>query len=219
MRIVLFGPPGCGKGTQAEIITKDMGIAHLSTGDMLRSAVAAKTSTGNMAKKIMVTGALVPDEIVIQIISERLEERGCSDGFVLDGFPRTLTQAGALDRLLTEKGIRLDHVIEIRVPDSLLIERITGRFSCADCGMGYHRKFKKTKSEGKCDGCGGVDFDTRKDDARDTVEDRLKNYHAQTAPLLPYYGEKGLLDTVDGMLEIQEVRKNIWGVVDPGAKR
>ena len=219
MRIVLFGPPGCGKGTQAELITENLGIAHLSTGDMLRSAVAANTSTGNMAKKIMDTGALVPDEIVIGIISDRLEEKDCADGFVLDGFPRTLTQAKAVDRLLAERGIKIVQVIEIRVPDSLLVARITGRFSCAGCGMGYHIKFKKTKSDGKCDGCGGVEFHTRKDDTRDTVEDRLKNYHAQTAPLLPYYSEKGLLDTVDGMLGIQEVRKNIWDIVDPGARR
>ena len=219
MRIVLFGPPGCGKGTQAGFITEGLGIAHLSTGDMLRSAVAANTSTGNMAKKIMDAGALVPDEIVVRIISDRLEEKGSADGFVLDGFPRTLAQARAVDRLLAEKGIRIVHVIEIRVPDSLLVERITGRFSCAGCGMGYHRKFKKTKSDGKCDGCGGVEFRTRKDDTRETVEDRLKNYHAQTAPLLPYYREKGLLDTVDGMLEIQEVRKNIWSIIDPEARR
>jgi len=219
VRIVLFGPPGCGKGTQAGFITEDLGIAHLSTGEMLRSAVAANTSTGNMAKKIMAAGALVPDEIVIRIISDRLEEKGCADGFVLDGFPRTLTQARAVDRLLTDKGLRIAHVIEIRVPDSLLLERITGRFSCADCGMGYHRKFKKTKVDGKCDGCGGVELHTRKDDTRDTVEDRLKNYHGQTAPLLPYYSEKGLLDTVDGMAEIQEVRKNIWDIIDPEARR
>jgi adenylate kinase len=219
VRIVLFGPPGCGKGTQAEFITEDLEIAHLSTGDMLRSAVAAKTKTGNMAKTIMDSGALVPDEIVIGIISDRLEEEGCAGGFVLDGFPRTLAQARTVDRLLTDKGIGIAHVIEIRVPDGLLVERITGRFSCASCGIGYHRKFKKTKSEGKCDGCGGVEFHTREDDTLDTVQDRLESYHAQTAPLLPYYSEKGLLDTVDGMSGIQEVRKNIWDIVGPKAGR
>lgn len=219
MRIVLFGPPGCGKGTQADFIVGDLGVAHLSTGDMLRDAVRKKTKTGNLAKKIMDSGALVCDEIVIGIISDRLEQRDCSAGFVLDGFPRTLPQARALDKLLDEKNMSIDHVIEIEVPTEVLVERITGRFSCANCGMGYHKDFKKPRLEGTCDGCGGADFEIRKDDNRETVQDRLKNYQSQTSPLLPYYGEMGLLRTVDGMSEIQEVRAVIHNILGCEAKR
>lgn len=219
MRIVLFGPPGCGKGTQADFIVKDLGIVHLSTGDMLRDAVRAKTRTGNMAKKIMDSGALVSDEIVVRIISDRLEQEDCSPGFVLDGFPRTLPQATALHNLLDEKEMGIAHVIEIQVPDEVLVERITGRFSCADCGMGYHRKFKKPKAKGICDVCGSSNFQTRKDDNRDTVQDRLENYHSQTSPVLPYYNEMGLLRKVDGMSEIEEVRVLIHNIVGREAKR
>ena len=219
MRIILFGPPGCGKGTQADFIVEYLGIAHLSTGDMLREAVRAKTKTGNMAKKIMDSGALVPDEVVVGIISDRLEQQDCSDGFVLDGFPRTLPQARALDKLLAKKEMSITRVVEIQVPDEVLVERITGRFACAKCGMGYHKRFKKTISEGRCDVCRGSDFQIRKDDNKETVQGRLQNYHSQTSPLLPYYDEMGLLSTVDGMSEIQEVRAVIHNVLGLEAKR
>ncbi len=171
MSVILFGPPGSGKGTQADFIVKDLGLAHLSTGDMLRAAVEARTETGETAKKLMDAGALVPDEVVIQIISDRLEEEDCSVGFILDGFPRTLKQATALDELLVRKNVNKLHVIEIRVPDELLLERIIGRFSCRACGMGYHKKFKQPIVAGLCDCCGSKEFSTRKDDNVDTVQD------------------------------------------------
>ena len=218
MRIILFGPPGCGKGTQADFIVKGFGVAHLSTGDMLRRAVEAQTKTGIIAKTIMDSGALVPDEIVIGIIEERLNEEDCLSGFVLDGFPRTLAQARALDSLLRQKSIKLNRVIEIRVPDDALVERVAGRFACSSCGAGYHEHFKKPRSDGICDACGGSEFSTRKDDSRETVLDRLQNYHAQTAPLLPYYDEQKLLETLDGLAEIQEVRSKIWELVGGQAK-
>ena len=219
MSLILFGPPGSGKGTQAEFLVEDLGLVHLSTGDMLRAAVQARTKTGKIAKKLMEAGALVPDEVVVQIISDRLDENDCSAGFILDGFPRTLKQAMALDELLIEKKVNSLRVIEIRVPDELLVERITGRFSCATCGMGYHKKFKPTIIAGVCDSCGGKEFSTRKDDTIETVQDRLKNYHAQTAPLLPHYKAQNLLDTVDGEVDIQEVRSQIRDVLAPEARR
>lgn len=219
MSLILFGPPGSGKGTQAEFIVEDLGLAHLSTGDMLRAAVQAKTKTGEMAKKLMDAGALVPDEVVIQIISDRLDEEDCSVGFILDGFPRTLKQALALDELLIEKKVNKLRVIEIRVPDDLLVERITGRFSCANCGAGYHKKFKQTIAMGVCDSCGSEEFITRKDDTMETVRDRLRNYHGQTAPLLPHYKAQELLDTVDGRLDIQQVRGQIRDLLAPEAGR
>ncbi len=219
MSLILFGPPGSGKGTQAEFLVEELGLAHLSTGDMLRAAVRARTKTGEMAKKLMDAGALVPDEVVIQIISDRLDENDCSVGFILDGFPRTLKQATALDELLTEKKINSLRVIEIRVSDGLLVERITGRFSCSACGVGYHRKFKPPLIAGVCNSCGGKEFSTRKDDSVETVQDRLSNYHAQTAPLLPYYKERNLLDTVNGELGMQEVRSQIRDVLALEARR
>ncbi len=219
MSLILFGPPGSGKGTQAEFLVEDLGLAHLSTGDMLRAAVQAGTKTGEMAKKLMDAGALVPDEVVIQIISDRLDEDDCSAGFILDGFPRTLKQAITLDELLMEKKVNSLRVIEIRVPDELLVERITGRFSCSTCGMGYHRKFKPTIAVGVCDSCGGKEFSTRKDDTVETVQDRLRNYHAQTAPLLPHYKAQNLLDTVDGELDMQKVRGQIRDVLALEARR
>lgn len=219
MSLILFGPPGSGKGTQAEFIVEDQGLAHLSTGDMLRAAVEAKTKTGEVAKKLMDQGALVPDAVVIQIISDRLDEDDCSVGFILDGFPRTLTQATALDELLAEKKVGRLRVIEIRVSDELLVERITGRFSCANCGRGYHKKFKPTLIAGICDSCGGEEFSTRKDDTLETVQDRLRNYHAQTAPLLPHYRAQNLLDTVDGEVDMEGVRGQIRAILASEAGR
>ena len=205
MNLILFGPPGCGKGTQAQILKQKRGLAHLSTGDMLRAAVAAGTEVGKRAKAIMDAGDLVPDDVVIGIIADRLDEPDAAGGVVLDGFPRTVAQAEALDALMAKKGLKIDRVIELAVDDDILVERVSGRFTCTKCGAGYHDRFKPTRVPGVCDECGGSEFTRRKDDNPDTVRERLRAYHAQTAPLLPYYRDQGLLASVDGMAEIDQV--------------
>lgn len=205
MRLILLGPPGAGKGTQAAWIVSRYRIPQLSTGEMLREAVAKGTEVGRQAKTVMERGELVSDEIINRIVAERIDEPDCASGFILDGFPRTVPQAEALDRMLAERGLKLDAVVEIRVDDDALVERISGRFSCAQCGAGYHDTFKPTKVPGVCDECGGREFVRRKDDNAETVKARLAAYHAQTAPLLPFYDRKGLLRTVDGMAGIDEV--------------
>jgi adenylate kinase len=210
MKLVLLGPPGAGKGTQAERIADRYKIAHLSTGDMLREAVAAGTGVGRRAKSIMDAGRLVPDDVINRLVAERIEEPDCARGFVLDGFPRTLAQAEALDALLEERGERLDAVLEFAVDDEALIERISGRFACARCGAGYHDSFKQPRVAGVCDACGSREFVRREDDKAETVRARLEAYHAQTAPLLPYYRDRGLLVTVDGMAGIDEVSAEIF---------
>ena len=214
MNIILMGPPGGGKGTQAKVLQDTYAMVQLSTGDMLRSAVASGSEIGKRAKAVMEAGQLVSDEIVIGIIDERLDQPDAKKGFILDGFPRTTAQAEALDALLTRKGLRLDAVIEIRVPDDFLVERITGRFSCTKCGAGYHDKFQRPKTDGVCDSCGGTEFTRRADDNAETVKKRLDAYHAQTAPLLPYYQGKGILQVVDGTLPIEEVTKLLGGLLD-----
>jgi adenylate kinase len=211
MKLVLLGPPGAGKGTQAERIKDRYKIAHLSTGDMLREAVAAGTGVGRRAKSIMDAGRLVPDDVINRLVAERIEQPDCARGFVLDGFPRTLAQAEALDALLEERGERLDAVLELAVDDEALIERISGRFACARCGAGYHDRFKQPRVAGVCDACGSRQFVRREDDKAETVRARLEAYHAQTAPLLPYYRDRGLLVTVDGMAGIDEVSAEIFG--------
>ncbi|MBF0560484.1 MAG: adenylate kinase [Alphaproteobacteria bacterium] len=208
-RLILMGPPGGGKGTQAKVLQDKYGIVQLSTGDMLRAAVGAGTPVGKEAKAIMEAGKLVSDDIIIRMIADRIDEPDCANGFILDGFPRTVPQAEALDGLLVKKGMTLTCVIEVRVPDSMLVERITGRFSCAKCGAGYHDKFQRPKTEGKCDSCGGVEFTRRKDDNAETVVARLEAYHAQTAPLLPFYEKKGLLRVIDGSAPIDEVTRQL----------
>ena len=205
MRLILLGPPGAGKGTQAAWIKTTYGIPQLSTGDMLREAVAKGTEVGREAKSVMEAGKLVSDDIINRIVAERIDQPDCAQGFILDGFPRTIPQAEALDRMLAERGLELDAVVEIRVDQNALVERISGRFSCAKCGAGYHDTFKPTKVTGVCDVCGGTEFVRRKDDNAETVRERLVAYEAQTAPLLPYYGSKGLVRTVDGMAPIDEV--------------
>ena len=216
MILILLGPPGAGKGTQAKRLEAQYGIVQLATGDMLRAAVAAGTEVGRKAKAIMEAGQLVPDAIVIGIIEDRIGQPDCRNGFVLDGFPRTVAQAEALDDMLARKGLRLDHVIELKVDDEALIERISGRFTCAKCGEGYHDKFKRPRTEGVCDVCGGTEFVRRSDDKAETVRARLDAYHAQTAPILPYYRDKGLLAQVDGMADIDEVTRQIRAVVEAG---
>jgi adenylate kinase len=209
MNLILLGPPGAGKGTQARMLAEARGLVQLSTGDMLRAAVAAGTEVGKRAKDVMERGELVSDEIVIGIISDRIEETDCAGGFILDGFPRTVAQAEALDELLSDKNRTLDSVIEIRVDDQQLVERITGRFTCAKCGEGYHDTFRRPKVDGVCDKCGATQFTRREDDNAETVRNRLKAYHTQTAPLVDYYGATGRLNAVDGTRDIASVARHI----------
>jgi len=213
MILVMFGPPGAGKGTQAQRVEKARGLVQLSTGDMLRAAKDAGTPVGLRAKEAMESGKLVTDDIVVGIIAERISNDDCKNGFILDGFPRTVAQAEALDVMLAQKGLKLDHVIEMEVDDAAIVDRVSGRFSCAACNEGYHDSFKPTKVEGTCDECGGTKFIRRPDDNAETVSSRLEAYHEQTAPLLPYYREKGLLRTVDGMTSIDEVSRQISEVL------
>jgi adenylate kinase len=214
MIIILLGPPGAGKGTQAKELAARRGLVQLATGEMLRTAVAARTEIGVKAKAIMESGNLVPDEIVIGIVAERIERPDCKNGVILDGFPRTLPQAAALDAVLRRKRTSLDAVIELKVNDKALVERISGRFSCATCGEGYHDTFKPPKESGVCDVCQGTEFTRRKDDAPETVRDRLLVYYRDTSPLLGYYYCKGNLHTVDGMAPIDEVAAAIAGILD-----
>lgn len=214
MKLILLGPPGAGKGTQAKRLEDNLGIIQLSTGDMLRAAVASGSKLGLQAKVIMERGQLVSDEIMVSMIRDRIRESDCEKGFILDGFPRTKAQAVALDKMLGEMNLKLDHVIEMKVKDHALVERITGRFSCKNCGAGYHDRFQQPLLEGVCDKCGAEEFVRRKDDNVETVTSRLEAYHKQTAPLLPYYREVGILREVDGMAVIDEVTRQIAGVIE-----
>jgi len=214
MILILLGPPGAGKGTQAARIREKYRIAHLSTGDMLREAIAAGTETGKQAKSVMDEGNLVSDDIIISLVEERTNDPDCRKGFLLDGFPRTVAQAEALDALLNRKEVALNAAIEFAVDDDVLIERISGRYSCAYCDAGYHDTFKKPRAEGVCDKCGGKEFKRRSDDTAEAVRTRLSSYHSQTSPLLPYYRDKGLLKTVNGMGEIDEVTDQIFKEID-----
>jgi adenylate kinase len=214
MRLVLLGPPGAGKGTQAERIAAKYDIPHLSTGEMLREAVAANSELGRRAKAIMDAGQLVPDDVMNGLVAERIAQPDAARGFVLDGFPRTLAQARALDDLLEQRGQRLEAVVEFAVDDDALVDRISGRFACARCGAGYHDRFKPPKAKGVCDVCGSREFVRREDDNANTVRARLKAYHAQTAPLLPYYRDQGMLAAVDGMAEIDGVSSAVFKTID-----
>ena len=213
MNLILLGPPGAGKGTQAQRLEESNGLVQLSTGDMLRAAVASGSEIGRLAKSIIEAGKLVPDDVMVDMIEQRIDASDCADGFILDGFPRTVAQAEALDELLGRKGKRLHAVIEMAVDDGVLVERISGRFSCASCGAGYHRRFRPTAVEGVCDRCGGTEFRQRPDDNEETVRTRLAAYHAQTEPLLPYYRGRGVLRTVDGMAAIDDVAAQIGTVL------
>lgn len=216
MNLILLGPPGAGKGTQARMLVERYGVVQLSTGDMLREAVASGSALGRQAKKVMEAGELMPDDIIVTMIAERIDRPDCAKGFILDGFPRTTGQAEALDGMLAEKGLMLDRVIEMRVDDGVLVERVSGRFTCGQCGEGYHDLFKQPKTAGVCDRCGSTQFTRRKDDNAETVRARLVAYHDQTAPLLPYYGERGVLAVVDGMAGINEVAEQIASQITSG---
>ena len=213
LNLILLGPPGAGKGTQAAKLQQDLGMIQLSTGDMLRAAVAAKTPVGLQAKAVMDAGELVSDEIVNGILSERLDQDDIARGFILDGYPRTEAQAEALEALLAAKGLTLDHVIELVVDEDALVDRITGRFSCASCGTGYHDRYKRPKLDGTCDVCGSTSFKRRPDDNEETVRNRLSEYRAKTAPILPFYESRGIVSRVDGMAPIAEVEAAIEDIL------
>ena len=213
LNIILLGPPGAGKGTQAGRLQAERGMIQLSTGDMLREAVAAGTPVGLKAKEVMARGELVSDAIVSALIGERLDA-SAESGAIFDGFPRTQAQAEALDLLLTERGRTLDHVIELDVDEDELVKRITGRFSCARCGTGYHDQFKQPKVPGVCDACGSTEFKRRPDDNEQTVRTRMAEYRAKTAPILPYYEQRRLVRRVDGMASVDEVAAQIDAILD-----
>ena len=213
MNIILLGPPGAGKGTQAARLQAERGMIQMSTGDMLREARASGSPIGLKVKAVMDAGELVSDAIVTALIGERLDSAE-GKGAIFDGFPRTRAQAEALDLLLAERGRRLDHVIELRVDEDELVRRITGRFSCAKCGAGYHDSFKRPATEGVCDACGSTEFVRRPDDNEQTVRTRMAEYRAKTAPILPYYEDKGLVRPVDGMAAVAEVAAQIDAILD-----
>lgn len=216
MKLILLGPPGAGKGTQAQELERRHHLIQLSTGEMLRATIESGSALGKEVKEIVESGSLVPDDIMIRMISERIAQPDCDSGFILDGFPRTTAQAEALDRMLSDKKLDLDHVIEMKVDADVLAKRICGRYSCAKCGAGYHDEFQKPAVAGVCDFCGSREFSRRADDNLETVKARLEAYEKQTAPLLPYYRGKGKLRTIDAMAPIADVTRQIEQIVAVG---
>ena len=214
MNLILMGPPGAGKGTQARRLAEKFTIPQLSTGDMLRAAVKAGTEVGLQAKAAMESGGLVTDAVVVGIIADRIAEPDCGKGFILDGFPRTVEQARALDDMLVQRTLKIDHVIDITADTEALVARITGRSTCSKCGEGYHSTHKKPSKDGECDQCGGT-LTTRADDNEETVRNRLSVYHQQTAPVMDHYRDGGMFQTVDGMLPMDDVFAALCTIVYP----
>lgn len=211
--LILLGPPGAGKGTQARMLEDTFGLVQLSTGDLLRAAVAAGTEAGRAAKAVMESGGLVSDEIVINILRDRLAEADCAKGVILDGFPRTTVQAEALDSLLGESGQKINAAISLEVDDAAMVTRISGRYTCGGCGEGYHDTFKQPAVDGTCDKCGGTEMKRRADDNAETVGSRLEAYHAETAPLITYYEGKGALQKIDAMGAIEDIAEGLSAIV------
>jgi adenylate kinase len=209
MIIILLGPPGSGKGTQAKRIQQTHGLVQLSTGDMLRAETDSDTEFGRRVKTIMDSGQLVPDETMIEMIDRRIMQSDCRKGFILDGFPRTVPQAEALDAMLARRGLKLDHVILLDVDETALVDRLSGRFTCGQCGASYHDRYNQPKRDGVCNGCGGTEFTRRADDRPEAVKARFEVYRRQTAPILPYYSTRGTLRRVDGMADIDTVTREI----------
>ncbi|WP_170450273.1 adenylate kinase [Ruegeria arenilitoris] len=211
--LILLGPPGAGKGTQARMLEQKFGLVQLSTGDLLRAAVAAGTEAGKAAKAVMEAGDLVSDDIVIAILRDRIVEPDCARGVILDGFPRTTVQAEALDKLLAENGQKVNAAISLEVEDAEMVTRIAGRYTCAMCGEGYHDQYKQPKVEGVCDKCGSTEFSRRADDNAETVASRLEAYHEQTAPLIDYYKDRGVLRKLDAMGQIDQIARGLESIV------
>lgn len=211
--IILLGPPGAGKGTQARMLEEDFGLIQLSTGDLLRAAVAAGTEAGKRAKAVMEAGQLVSDDIVLAILQDRMAQPDVAKGIILDGFPRTAGQAAALDALLSDAGRKVTAAISLDVDDEAMVGRVSGRYTCAGCGEGYHDQFKQPASAGVCDKCGGTAMKRRADDNAETVRERLKAYHAQTAPLIAYYEGRGVLERIDAMGSIAAIRQGLGRIV------
>jgi|TARA_B110000196_G_C21076708_1_gene630293 adenylate kinase len=216
MNLIILGPPGAGKGTQSEKMVETFGLVQLSTGDMLRAEVESGSEPGDETKNIMDLGELVPDDRIVAMISKQIDKPSTVKGFILDGFPRTTAQARALDAMLSEKSLKMDHVIQLVVDENVIVERLSGRFSCSECGVGYHDSFKKPAEDGKCDKCGAQEFLRRSDDKPETVRSRLLAYREQTAPIIPFYSDKGVLQSIDGMGTVEEVFDKINGIVAGG---
>ena len=214
MNIILLGPPGAGKGTQASRLESDRGMIQVSTGDLLRGAVKSGSEIGKLADGIMKAGKLFPDDLMSQILGERLDQPDTEGGVIFDGYPRTEGQVGSLDALLAERGKTLDHVIELAVDEDALVDRITGRYTCAKCGEGYHDRYKQPRAAGVCDVCGSTEFKRRPDDNAETVRTRMAEYRAKTAPILPIYEVRGIVSKVDGMADIDDVTRAIEAILD-----